>query len=113
MNVRNDKSGPVLEGQVHGIDPSEIWSVAFSTLERVLGRDASRALCFHIFLRTGKHVGMLLLDDPKQFAEVIESIIQCDIDVLLNSISSSLNEAFGLDCKPNSLVHTIRELKEK
>jgi hypothetical protein len=41
----------------------------------------------------------------------VASIIECDIEILLNSICSSLNKEFGLDCKPNSLLDTIKELK--
>ncbi len=54
-----------------------------------------------------------MIEDPDKFAEVIESIIKCNIDILLNSICSRLNKEFGLDCKSNSLHDTIMELKER
>jgi hypothetical protein len=113
MEIRNDKAGLVLETRALGFDHARVWPVAFSALEQVLGKDATKALCFHIFDRTGMAVGTLLMQDPGRFEETIASILQCDTDILLGSVCSILNSEFGLDGSQKSLTAIIQEVKTR
>lgn len=90
-----------------------IWQVALSSLEQVLGRETTAALCFHISTESGISVSRLLAEHPEKFRKTMISILQADVDMILNRVASSLCEEFGLDSSHHSFVEVIRELKKK
>lgn len=97
------------------MDPidSIVWQVALSSLEQVLGREITTALCFHISTQSGMSVSRLLIENPEKFRQTMISILQADVDMILDRIALSLREEFGLDERHRSFVGVVRELRKK
>lgn len=113
MNGREDGSRPILE-RPH-VDPidSRLCEVTLSSLEQILGREVTVALCFHISTQSGRSVNRLLIENPEAFRRTMISILQADVDMLLDRVAHSLCEEFGLDERQRSFVGVIRELRKK
>ncbi|MEM3160980.1 MAG: hypothetical protein QXJ74_09385 [Nitrososphaera sp.] len=113
MNGREDEAGPVLERPQLGFDHSRVWQSALWSLEQVLGRDTTAALCFHISTQSGMPVGRLLIEDPEGFRQTMLSILQGDVDVILKRVAYSTCAEFGLERKDPSFVKVIHDLVKK
>lgn len=82
-------------------------------MEQMLGRDTTAALCFHISTQSGMAVGRLLIEDPARFRKTMISILQGDVDMILNRVASSLCAEFELGGTDPSFVKVMHDLVKK
>lgn len=111
MTVQEDESRPVLEMPQLDGGYSKIWRVILSSLEQLLGRDTAEALCFHISKRSGLAAKALLIEDPERFRQTVISILQADVDPMLNRVAADLSKEFGINGGELSFAQVIEELK--
>lgn len=111
MNERKEEFGSVLERPIESVDYAEAWSVALSTLENLLGKEACSALCFHMSERTGVAICVLMMEDPEEFKKTMISIVKSDVDPVLDKIAFNLSKEFGIGNGKLTFAQVIEELK--
>lgn len=101
----------VLEKPSEVVDYTRVWHVVISSLEELLGQDATRAFCFHISKRTGMNIDKLVVDEPEIFRETAISLIDSSVDKVLDKVGSKILQEFGIKQNQQSFVQAVAELK--
>lgn len=81
-------------------------------MEQVLGREITAALCFHISTQSGMSVVRLLIENPERFRQTMISILQADVDMILDRVALGLRDGFELGKSHRSFVGVISELRK-